>query len=160
MKYFAGCETNSEVKARFRELCKALHPDCGGDAGKFAEMMSEYEVAFERCKDFQRYTDGTIHEKKTGETAMEYAKAYEAIMHIPGIEITLCGSWLWVTGNTRDCKEILKENGFRWSPKKVAWSWHSPNEIRLGKHRAWTMNEIYDCYGREKLDTEELMAIA
>jgi len=160
MKYFVGCETNADVKKRFRELCKELHPDCGGDAKLFAEMMGEYEKAFEMCKNFTRYTDGTIHEKKTNETAAEYAKAYEAIMHIPGIVIELCGTWLWVSGNTKDCKDILKGAGFMWSPNKKMWSWHSPNEVRIGKHKAWTMKQIYDCYGRKELEKEELKAIA
>lgn len=32
-----------EIKRRFRELAMLYHPDTGGDAGKFIEMMSVYK---------------------------------------------------------------------------------------------------------------------
>ena len=37
----------SEVKARWRELCRNLHPDRGGDAGEFHRMRKAYEVALQ-----------------------------------------------------------------------------------------------------------------
>ncbi|MBO4373615.1 MAG: J domain-containing protein [Lachnospiraceae bacterium] len=43
--YFAGCNNKAELKRRYRQLCKKLHPDCpGGNAGSFLRMQSEYEM--------------------------------------------------------------------------------------------------------------------
>jgi curved DNA-binding protein len=32
----------SEIKRRFRQLAKIHHPDAGGDAGRFIELMELY----------------------------------------------------------------------------------------------------------------------
>lgn len=34
------------------------------------------------------------------------------------INIEICGSWIWVSGNTYGCKTELKQNGFHWASKK------------------------------------------
>ena len=34
------------------------------------------------------------------------------------ITIELIGSWIWVSGDTREIKEKLKEIGFKWASKK------------------------------------------
>lgn len=44
MKYFKNYPYTAEsLKSEYRELCKKLHPDTGGNAQDFAEMMNEYE---------------------------------------------------------------------------------------------------------------------
>ena len=44
MKYFVNFPYTAEsLKNEYRELCKKLHPDTGGNAQDFAEMMNEYE---------------------------------------------------------------------------------------------------------------------
>lgn len=43
MKYFTHSPyTENSLKCEYRFLCKKLHPDTGGDAEKFKEMMNEY----------------------------------------------------------------------------------------------------------------------
>lgn len=43
MRYFINSPyTTNSLKREFRFLCKKLHPDAGGDADKFKEMMNEY----------------------------------------------------------------------------------------------------------------------
>jgi len=46
MKYFVNFPYTAEsLKNEYRELCKKLHPDTGGNAQDFAEMVNEYEQA-------------------------------------------------------------------------------------------------------------------
>ena len=45
MKYFINSPYTAEtLKSEYRELCKKLHPDTGGDAEDFKMMMNEYET--------------------------------------------------------------------------------------------------------------------
>ena len=41
-KYFKGCETKEQLSKRYKQLCKELHPDSGGDTDLFQEMQTEY----------------------------------------------------------------------------------------------------------------------
>lgn len=42
--YFAGCDTAEKLNARYKQLCKAFHPDSiGGDTESFQKMQQEYE---------------------------------------------------------------------------------------------------------------------
>ncbi len=46
--YFKGCNNKTELKRRYRQLCKKLHPDCGGSAESFRKMQKEYDMISSR----------------------------------------------------------------------------------------------------------------
>jgi hypothetical protein len=41
--FFADCYTRQSLKAKYRELSKLHHPDCGGDAETFIAIAEQYE---------------------------------------------------------------------------------------------------------------------
>jgi hypothetical protein len=43
--YFADCNTSESVKARYHQLSKLHHPDCGGNSETFIEIADEYQKA-------------------------------------------------------------------------------------------------------------------
>lgn len=49
MKYFSDITTGEELKKEFRTLCQTMHPDKGGNAQEFAEMLNEYESALKNA---------------------------------------------------------------------------------------------------------------
>lgn len=59
------------------------------------------------------------HEEDLSETLREKA-AWS--LSLDGVETELCGVWLWLHGETRKHKDALKEQGFRWSPRKATSS--------------------------------------
>ena len=75
--------------------------------------------------------------------------ALSAVQSLPGIKVELCGSWMWVTGDTRQHKETLKAAGYRFSGKKVAWYWHAPGYAKLTR-RVWAMDEIRATFGSDE----------
>lgn len=57
MKYFKNITTAEEIKKQFRAYCVSMHPDKGGDAEEFKQMMAEYNTIiknFEKAKEEAR----------------------------------------------------------------------------------------------------------
>lgn len=58
MKYFVNFPYTAEsLKSEYRELCKKLHPDTGGNAQDFAEMMNEYEQTARNLNGTKQHAD-------------------------------------------------------------------------------------------------------
>ncbi len=83
----------------------------------------------------------------------------EKLIHMDGIEIEICGSWVWVTGNTRAHKDELKALAFRWSSNKAAWYFHRDGYRKRSK-KSLTLDEIRDYYGSEKIEKKRGESIA
>ena len=131
--YFTNCHTAEELKQAYKRLARQLHPDCNHDhdtTAEFQRMQAEFESAWNRLKD--------VHVNKDGETFMDMINA---LIRIVGIKVELCGSWLWVTGDTRPAKEILNKFKFRWSPNKKAWYFHFGGYKKRSK-RKMTLDDI------------------
>ena len=65
------------------------------------------------------------------------------------LELTLCGTWLWVAGETKPVKDRLKEHKFRWSPDKKMW--YLPGEKSLQRHKSWAFEKIKERHGDENI---------
>ena len=58
MKYFVNFPYTAEsLKNEYREFCKKLHPDTGGNAQDFAEMMNEYEQTARNLNGTKQHAD-------------------------------------------------------------------------------------------------------
>ena len=161
MMYFKDCKTAEDVKARFKDLAKKLHPDCGGDAEEFKKMMSEYEKAFDRLKNVHATAEGQTYESKKAsqQTAQQFADIITKIIFCEGLHIEICGTWIWVTGNTYQHRETLKAAGFTWSKSKKAW--YNAGEPLQGKRRGrYSLNQIRRMHGSEEVETEKRTGIA
>ena len=87
-----------EVKKSYRIKCKEFHPDINPNG---EEMMKAINAAYERLLDCRF----PIIIKEGQEIKTDFSKVLEEILvkikHIPNIEIEVCGSWIWVSGNTK-----------------------------------------------------------
>ena len=158
--YFSSCKTLQELKTRYRELVFLYHPD---RAGKETEetmkaINSEYESAF----DFILKHPTNEQEKKSNFYANVndgFREQISKVVFIPGIYIEICGSWIWITGDTKPVKNTLKQAGFFWAAKKFAWYWR-PAEYRSHKHKTWDMSRIREVYGSQAVETQEREKLA
>lgn len=148
--YFDGIDTMEELKRAYRKLVMQWHPDVrGGDTAKMAAINSEYDSAFNRMKSRAAHSD-VYASDQTEETPDEFRAVIYALLHIDGIEVELCGKWVWVTGDTYAVRDSLKAAGMRWSAKKRAWYWHSPKDVRKRHKRSYSMEQIRDTYGSKR----------
>lgn len=145
MNYFDHCADLNELKAEYRRLALKYHPDLGGDTATMQAINAAYDRAFDRLKDAHNSAADADHQ--TTEAPHEYRDIISALLRMDGLIVELCGSWLWITGNTRAHKDALKALGCRWSKSKSAWSWHHA-EAGASRYRGKrTMQEIRAKYG-------------
>ena len=147
MKYFDNCRTLDELKTEYRRLARIHHPDIGGDVATMQEINRQYEAAFNRLKNGAASTSG----KQTNETAGEFVAIINALVKLQGITVELCGSWLWISGDTKPVKDDLKAAGCRWAAKKAMWYWHPSDAAPIRRHRSTSMAEIRGKYGSRVL---------
>ena len=152
MKYFENIKTLDELKKAYRRLAMQYHPDCGGSTEAMQEINNEHDALFEILKrqhNAQAQADTTGKTKATTETAEEFRQILDILLRLDGLEIELCGSWLWIGGNTREHKDELKAAGCRWSNNKKLWYWHHAEEGRKWHKGSKTMNQIRNKYGSQ-----------
>ena len=152
MKYFIPTpSTLEELKSMYKRLAMQNHPDCGGSTEAMQEINTEYETLFARLKNTHRNASGEQYTaaNDNGETAADFVDIIDKLIKLPGIIIELCGSWLWITGETRAVKEELKEIGFRWSSNKKAWYYHEGAYSKRGSKKC-SLDDIRDMYGSRK----------
>lgn len=157
--YFTNPTTLEELKAQYKKLAFKYHPDCGGDTETMQKINAEYDALHAELKFKHRNAQGEEYTSKsrtewggTDEAPEEFRDLIDKLIHIPGITVELCGSWLWVTGNTRDVKDDLKALGFRFSSNKSAWYYHRDGYRKHGKSTK-TMDEIRTMYGSQAYST-------
>ena len=151
-KYFKHVETEEDVKAKFKELAKKLHPDCGGDAEEFKAMMDEYKVVFNRFKGIHKTQAGEKYEKESHETPEQFADLIEKLLRMDGVTVEIIGSWIWLTGNTMAYKEEIKALRFFWSKSKKAW-YYNGNEKKSRRKGHYSMNGLRDKWGSQTVGT-------
>ena len=148
MKYFTNCITAEELKKEYRRLAKMLHPDLGGDTEEFKIMQNEFEKMWERLKNVHKNSEGETYTKENTETAEVFIHIIEVLTPLKNILVEICGSWIWVTGDTKEHKNILNELKFRYAHKKQAWYFHTEPYKKKGK-RELTLDEIRDMFGSQ-----------
>jgi len=153
-KYFNNCSTLEEVKATFHRLAKELHPDAGGDPEEFKRMYSEYQQAFNQYKNIHKNHEGQTYTKETDETPEQFADLIRALTNLNGCIVELIGSWIWVTGNTKEHKDTLKELHFRYSAKKAAWYFHE-GEYHKRNGKVYNMDDLRNMWESKQFENQQ-----
>ncbi len=163
--YFAGCTTSEQVKVRYRELCKKWHPDLGPqeESAIRTVKMQEINAAYARASAIFRQAEMREKARERGRpepTPQDYTdaaavderirEAIEQIVTLDGLEIEICGLWVWVGGETKKHKDALKAAGYRWATKKLKWYFAG---VPAGGFRQFDMDEIRARYGSQRVVT-------
>lgn len=143
MTYFTNVQTLEELRKEYKRLVKQNHPDNGGSDELIKTINVEYEFTFKMLE-----KSDTADRKKYNMAADEQIREIINMIINLNINIEICGSWIWVSGNTYGCKSNLKAKGFHWASKKKMWYWHDPEEQTRSNGKT-TMDDIRTKYGSE-----------
>ena len=88
----------------------------------------------------------------------QFADIISKLVTMMGLEIAICGSWLWVGGSTKEHKDDLKGLGMRWASKKRRW-YKAPKDWKRKNHRELTMDEIRDRFGSQTVQGKQYAAL-
>lgn len=157
MQYFEALTQENEIKSRYKELAKRHHPDLGGCKAIMQEINAQYESVMRGH--YQRAGKSITEIDELLEKDEVLRNKLNEILANDELIIEICGSWLWVTGNTREHKEKLKEAKFMWSKSKLAWYWRAEGRKFRGRC-AESLDAIRASYGSVKLNAEKRAAIA
>ena len=147
LKEFQDIEGINEAKKIYKTLAKKLHPEIGGSEEDFKILNEIYNNLIEH----------KIYFSNSSKFDIELEKIISLILHFENINIELVGSWIWVSGDTKEIKEKLKEIGFKWASKKKMWYY---GEMKAKNPNPKSMEEIKTKYGSETLKSNEKKKIA
>lgn len=154
--YFNGVSTLAELKATYKKLAFMFHPDCGGDEDKMKEINAEYDQVFEQLK--YSYNEEASDNRQTTEMCEDFRHIIETLIHLEGLDIEICGNWIWVSGNTKPYRETFKELKMLWASKKKMWYWRADQFKSYGRSSS-SMGDIRMKYGSTKVQSNERKGI-
>lgn len=155
MKWFNNPKTLEELKKQYKALALKHHPDKGGNLSNMKAINAEYDNLFKRLKNVHETVDGNTYttHNTSGETPDDFKKVISSLITLDGIQIEICGSWIWLTGNTYSHRDKLKNLNFRFSRSKKAWYYHNDG-YRKTSHKSFTLEQIRSLYGSEVVQSK------
>ena len=148
LQFFESCQSIEELKSMYRNLCKLHHPDRGGDVKIMQAINAEYSFICQNLNSFFVCNN----EKETAEDLQIFASIIEKIEMLP-VDIEVIGSWLWISGNTYPHRQILKDAGLMFAPKKKVW-YYRPEDFKSSNFQPLEMDEIRHKYGSTKIENK------
>ena len=158
MTYFTNQTTPQDIKNQFRKLAFLHHPDRGGSTAIMQVINDQYHAALKHCS-------GNVYNSNNGKEWKYYYNAtretvimemIEKAIILDGTTLELIGSWLWITGDTKQHKTTLKELGFKFSGKKLSWYWHNPKDNwRKKSKKEFQLNDIRTMFGAQTLHRKQ-----
>lgn len=163
--FFSNCKTTDEARKRYFQLSKIYHSDVdGGDKETMQAINDQYTAFVGKSRAAADAPQGlpegilclpaSLPEHPSG-SEEEFIKLIGVLVKLPGIDVELCGCWVWVSGNTKAVKDQLKEAGCKFAAKKAMWYW-APAESR-GKRRRGSveMSAIRAKYGSRRITSDD-----
>ena len=144
-----------DVKKAYRKALKIYHPDIN-PAGHI--MAQAINGAYEALKDLDYPISKTVEESFTN-YGSALNDALKEIVFLVGLEIEVCMSWIWVSGNTKPHKDKLKESGFKYSGNKKMWYFRPESSKRRYFRGSTSIDEIRNKYGSVKVKFRPTQAI-
>lgn len=151
--HLSGTFSLDELKKAFRRQSNTYHPDKGGSE----EMQKLINLAYEVLKEFIEKEPEVNFDFSSDKHNQDYPKefnaAYNAIKNLKNITIEITGVWMWISGETKQYKELFKQYKFRFSGPKKCW-YFRPENYKSKNRKTKSMSYIRDKYGSKIIRPE------
>lgn len=141
--------TIEEAKKQYHRLVIENHPDRGGSEEVMKRINAEWDYLKTHNYNIHQGMDGSTYTNEQqdvpDEVTEHFAAIINALIHLEGISIEICGSFIWVSGETYQWRTLLKGLGFKWARRKQMW-YLAPTKKRKS-HGEWSMDEIRQRHG-------------
>lgn len=139
--------TEEAVKTAYKQACLKFHPDRNPAGHEMMLLLNEAKEVLKKAnypielKNEDRYNYGE-----------EINNALNKIINIQGLIIEICGSWVWVSGKTKENWPILKEAGFLFSAtKKMVYFRPQYAKMKRFKKDSLSIEEIRSKFKSENI---------
>lgn len=153
INYLTKVTNLEDLKAAYKKLAFKFHPDKGGSLEDMQQLNAEYDYlskilstkaqTHNAAENKKAYNSREYWKYETEEQAAAYRKIIEELIKYSDLVVEVCGTWIWVSGNTKDHKALLKDLGLKWARVKQMWYLGEGG----GRHKPVDMNEIRGKYG-------------
>lgn len=164
MKWFVEDDLKdvNTLRTAYKKLLIKYHPDNNEEDTtiQMQEINSEYDRLFQRLK--EDYESSEAYEQQTDRQKQAYdwqkdKQIREIIVELSkyeGIEIELCGTWIYVRGNTYPYRKELKALGLNFNRHKGCWIIHYDDYYQYHKTPV-SMAYIREKYGSVIIKAED-----
>lgn len=145
--------SRSDIRKQFLKLAKTYHPDCGGSNEDMKQVNKEFDFL---DKNWAQFVNDVNNEdnNKPFINLEKFQKALNPIIALKGINIEICGSWIWVTGMTYPHADIFRKAGYLWSKTKKAWFYNGQDKKHVFR-KPMSLGNIRQLHGSVKVDLED-----
>ena len=150
----SGEVTQKEIKKSFKAASFKYHPDRNPLAGR--EMMQAINTAYETLKNLG---DKVLMDDdfKAYDFAEELNNILNKLFELDGINIEVCGNWVWITGESFPHAKRLgkKEGGIgcTFTKKEGVPMWfYRPVEYKSKNRKKNSLDDIRSAYGSVKVN--------
>lgn len=155
--------TQEEAKAMYHKLALANHPDVGGTLvvmqainAEYAAILAEFAQVGAEQRQSEAHANGRTSAADyhdIGTVANTLRQKIEFALNL-GLDVELCGLWVWVGGDTKPVKDQLSAQDFKWAAGKTKWYFAGVPSLNRRGNR-WSMDTIRSTYGSVKFERRE-----
>lgn len=140
-----------ECKRQYHKLVLMHHPDRGGSEEAMKRVNAEWDYLKRHNFNVKTSKQGSVYTDERQDVPDEVTERFADIIGVvigfEGVGIEICGSFIWLSGNTYEYRDQIKALGFKWARRKRMW-FLAPKEWK-NRGTEWSMGRIRLVHGSQ-----------